>query len=312
MAGADIPKPRLICILGPTGVGKTAMALELADRWGGEIVSADSMQVYRHMDIGTAKPTPEERRRIPHHLLDVVNPDEPFDVSRYCDLARGAIALLHRQRNPIFVVGGSGLYIRALFGGLIAGPGADESLRQTLREEMNRFGKPHLYEKLRARDEKAAARIDPHDGVRIIRALEVLELTGRSIVDHQQEHRFREETYEVLKIGLLPERERLQARIDIRTDRMIGEGFVEEVRRLLATGYDGSLKPMQSLGYRHITACLAGKGDLEEAVRLIKRDTCRYAKRQMTWFAADREVCWIDSWDVDAASRRIGLFLNHG
>ena len=312
MAGADIPKPRLICILGPTGVGKTAMALELAGRWGGEIVSADSMQVYRHMDIGTAKPTPEERRRIPHHLLDVVNPDEPFDVSLYIRLANGIIADLHREERPVFVVGGTGLYIRALLGGLIDGPGADEVLRRELKQEMNQRGKAHIYQRLRTRDPRAADRIHPHDGVRIIRALEVLELTGRSIVDHQQEHRFREAPYEVLKIGLLPERERLQARIDSRTDRMIEEGFVEEVRRLLATGYDGSLKPMQSLGYRHIMAYLAGKEDLEEAVRLIKRDTGRYAKRQMTWFAAEREVDWLDPGDVDVASKRIGLFLNHG
>jgi tRNA dimethylallyltransferase len=312
MVGADIPKPKLICILGPTGVGKTAMALELAERWGGEIVSADSMQVYRQMDIGTAKPTPEERRRIPHHLLDVVNPDEPFDVSLYIRLANGIIADLQREQRPVFVVGGTGLYIRALLGGLIDGPGADESLRQTLREEMNRFGKPHLYEKLRARDEKAAARIDSHDGVRIIRALEVLELTGRSIVDHQEEHRFREQSYEVLKMGLVPRRERLQVRIDRRTDRMIEDGFVEEVRQLLAAGYDGSLKPMQSLGYRHIIAYLAGKEDLAEAVRTIKQDTGRYAKRQMTWFAADCEVGWLDPGDVDEASRRIGLFLNPG
>jgi len=312
MAGTNIPKPRLICILGPTGVGKTAMALELADRWGGEIVSADSMQVYRHMDIGTAKPTPEERRRIPHHMLDVVNPDEPFDASLYIQMANGIIADLQREERPVFVVGGTGLYIRALLGGLIDGPGADEVLRRELKQEMNHRGKAHIYQRLRTRDPRAADRIHPHDGVRIIRALEVLELTGRSIVDHQQEHRFREASYEVLKIGLLPERERLQARIDRRTDRMIENGFVEEVRRLLATGYDGSLKPMQSLGYRHIIAYLAGKGGLEEVVRLIKRDTCRYAKRQMTWFAADREVDWLDPGDVDVASKRIGLFLNHG
>ncbi len=150
-------KPRLVIILGPTGVGKTAMALALAGRLGGEIVSADSMQVYRGMDIGTAKPTPEERRRIPHHLLDVVDPDEPFDASRYCALAHGVIARLHGEGKPVFVVGGTGLYIRALLGGLIDGPGADESLRQSLKEEGKRWGIPHLYEKLRARDPQAAA-----------------------------------------------------------------------------------------------------------------------------------------------------------
>ncbi|MDP2839603.1 MAG: tRNA (adenosine(37)-N6)-dimethylallyltransferase MiaA [Syntrophales bacterium] len=312
MAGADIPKPRLICILGPTGVGKTAMAMELADRWGGEIVSADSMQVYRHMDIGTAKPTPEERRRIPHHLLDVVNPDEPFDASLYIRLANGIIADLQREERPVFVVGGTGLYIRALLGGLIDGPGEDVVLRREMKQEMNHRGKAHLYQRLRTRDPRAADRIHPHNGVRIIRALEVLELTGRSIVDHQQEHRFQEAPYKVLRVGLCLDRERLNDRIERRTDRMIADGFAEEVRRLLDLGYKESLKPMQSLGYRNMVSFLAGRQSLEEAVRLIKRDSCRYAKRQMTWFAADREVGWLDPGDVDAASNRIGLFLNPG
>jgi len=310
MAISGAPKPRVILLVGPTGVGKTKMALKMAGLFGGEIVSADSLQVYRGMDIGTAKPTPEERRCIPHHLIDVVDPDQPFDASRYCDQAHRVITHLHREKKPIFVVGGTGLYIRALLGGLIAGPGADESFRQILREEMKRLGKSHLYEKLRLKDEKAAAQINPHDGVRIIRALEVLELTGRSIVDHQQDHCFRRQPYEVIKIGLILDRTVLQERIEKRTDRMIAEGFVDEVRRLLAKGYDGSLKPMQSLGYRHICGFLAGEGDLEGAVRLIKRDTCRYAKRQMTWFASEQEVSWLAPENFDTVAERIGLFLH--
>jgi tRNA dimethylallyltransferase len=304
-----IAKPRLIIILGPTGVGKTAMALALAGRLGGEIVSADSMQVYRGMDIGTAKPTPEERRRTPHHLLDVVDPDEPFDASRYCALAHGIITRLQGERIPVFVVGGTGLYIRALLGGLIDGPGADESLRQSLKEEGKRWGIPHLYEQLRARDPQAAQRINPRDAIRIVRALEVLELTGRSIVDHQKDHRFRSQPYEVLKIGLMLAREELLVRISGRTERMIAEGFVGEVQRLLERGYERSLKPMQSLGYRHLAAYLSGEGDLEGAIRLIKRDTRRYAKRQMTWFAADREVVWLPPQEIDAAAEQIGRFL---
>jgi tRNA dimethylallyltransferase len=313
MAGFEIPKPRLIILLGPTGVGKTGMAMELAGRWGGEIVSADSMQVYRYMDIGTAKPTPEERGLIPHHLLDVVDPDEPFDVSRYIELAHAAIAHLQQQEGkPVFVVGGTGLYIRALMGGLIDGAGADEALRRKLKEEMKSLGKEHLYEILRARDGRAAAQIHPHDGLRIIRALEVLELTGRSIVEHQEEHRFREAPYEALRIGLWLDRERLNDRIDRRTDRMIAEGFVEEVRWLLDMGYGEALKTMQSLGYRQLVSFLAGRQSLEEAVRLIKRDTRRYAKRQMTWFAADRDVVWLDPGDVEGAATRIRLFLGQG
>ena len=180
---------------------------------------------------------------------------------------------------------------------------------RTLREEMKRLGKSHLYEKLRLKDEKAAAQINPHDGVRIIRALEVLELTGRSIVDHQRDHCFREKPYEVIKIGLMLDRTALQERIESRTDRMIADGFVDEVRRLLAQGYDRSLKPMQSLGYRHICGFLAGEGDLEGAVRSIKRDTFRYAKRQMTWFAAEREISWMAPDDFDAMAEGIHFFL---
>ena len=303
-------KPRLIVIMGPTGAGKTALAVELAGRRKGEIVSADSMQVYRGMDIGTAKPTAEERDRIPHHLLDVVDPDEPFHASRYCELAHGVIARLLGEKKTVFVVGGTGLYIRALLGGLIEGPGEDGSLRRALREEMARAGKEVLYERLLREDPRAAARINRRDSVRIIRALEVLELTGRSIVDHQDAHRFREQPYETLRIGLVPEREELRKRIDLRTDRMIAGGFVEEVRRLLAMGYAPSLKSMQSLGYRHIAACLAGRTDLAEAVRLIKRDTYRYAKRQMTWFRAERDIVWLAPDAVEAAAEMVGSFLD--
>jgi tRNA dimethylallyltransferase len=310
MTGSEIPKPRLICIVGPTAVGKTGMALELAGQWGGEIVGADSMQVYRHMDIGTAKPKPQERARIRHHLLDVVDPDEPFDASRYIELAHGAIDRLQRQGKPVFVVGGTGLYIRALLGGLIDGPGADEALRRQLKEEMKRYGKAHLHKRLQASDPRAAAQIHPHDGIRIVRALEVLELTGRSIVEHQQEHRFREEPYEALRIGLELDRERLNDRIDRRTEQMVADGWGEEVRRLLDMGYDQSLKSMQSLGYRHMVSFLAGRQSLGETVRLIQRDTRLYAKRQMTWFAADRKILWMKPADVQTASAQVGIFLN--
>jgi tRNA dimethylallyltransferase len=310
MAGPERGKGRLVVLLGPTGVGKTALAMALADRWPAEIVSADSMQVYRGMDIGTAKPTPDQRRLVPHHLIDVVDPDEPFDASRYLALARGAVDRLQGEGKNVFVVGGTGLYLRALLGGLITGPGADEALRRSLKEEMARQGRPWLHEKLRQQDDRAAARINPNDGVRVIRALEVLALTGRSIIDCQQEHRFAERPYEVLKIGLALDRQGLDDRIDRRTEAMVEQGFVAEVQGLLARGYGGELKPMQSLGYRHMVAYLSGQGDLAQAVRLIQRDTRRYARRQMTWFSADREISWLAPEAVDAATEAVGRVLD--
>lgn len=307
--GSGPGKPRLIVLVGPTASGKTALALRLAGRFGGEIVSADSLQVYRGMDIGTAKPTPEERGLVPHHLLDVVAPDEPFDASRYCELARAVIGRLHGEGKAVFVVGGTGLYIRALLGGLIDSPPADEEVRGAFKEQLRRHGPERLYAALRERDPQAADRIHPRDWVRIIRALEVLELTGRSIVWHQQAHRFADRPYEALRIGLRPERSSLMAAIDARTDRMIAAGFVEEVRRLLAGGYGRSLKPMQALGYRHLAAHLAGEIGREEAVRLIKRDTRRYARRQLTWFAAEKEILWLDALGAATAEEWIDRFL---
>lgn len=301
----------LVVLVGPTAVGKTAAAMELARRFGAEIVSADSLQVYRRMDIGTAKPTAEQRRQIPHHLLDLVDPDEPFDASSYMHLARRKISLLHGESKRIFVVGGSGLYIKALLMGLIRGPGADEELRRRLKEEARSTGVGALYERLRASDPKAAERINPRDLVRIVRALEVLIKTGRSIVDHHQEHLFRESPYETLKIGLRLERQELRRRIEARTDSMISQGFIDEVRGLVDS-YGRRVKPMQAIGYRHLGACLAGELPLAEAIRLIKRDTYAYAKRQETWFAADRQIHWLSPADLKEASRLINLFYAEG
>lgn len=310
MTDSENAKPRLICIVGPTGAGKTTMALDLAERWGGEIVGADSMQVYRYMDIGTAKPKPHERARVPHHLLDVADPDECFDASRYVELARLAIDGLHRRQRPVFVVGGTGFYIRALLGGLISAAGADEALRRALKDEMARSGREHLHERLRRVDPQAASRIHPHDGIRIVRALEVLELTGRSIVDHQQAHRFQDAPYRSLRIGLGLDRDLLNDRIDRRAVRMMEEGLVQEVGGLLERGYGESLRPMQSLGYRHVIPLLRGRRGLDETISRIQRDTRLYAKRQMTWFAADRQIQWMDPGDVEAASGLVGGFLD--
>jgi tRNA dimethylallyltransferase len=305
-----VEKPRLIVILGPTAVGKTTAAIALARESGGEIVSADSMQVYRLLDIGTAKPTLEEQSLVKHHVIDVVNPDEQFNAATFIKLAERTIGRLNETGKPIFVVGGTGLYIKALLGGLFEGPDADEDLRKLYRQELKQFGNTYLYEKLKEKDEQAAAQIDRNDIPRIIRALEVLELCGISIVDKQKAHHFGDNLYDFVKIGLMVERTELYKRIDQRTEKMIDVGLVDEVERLLAMGYHGNLKPMQALGYKHIARLIKGSLNLADAIRMIKRDTRHFAKRQMTWFGRDGEIAWFAPSDIDAIRRKIDHFLS--
>lgn len=301
--------PPLIIIAGPTGIGKSDLALALARACGGEIVSADSMQVYRGMDIGTSKPAPRERAQVRHHLIDVVDPDEPFHAALYASLAREAVDGIMQRRRPVFVVGGTGLYIKALLGGMFSGPGPNEELRAFYREELRRRGQEHLYLLLAEKDPKAARQINPHDTIRIIRALEVWEACGSSIVEKQQDHQFRDRPYRCLKIGLTAERPELYERIERRTEQMMAAGLVPEVENLLARGYAASLKSMRALGYRHISRHLQGLCDLGEAVRLIKRDTRNYAKRQLTWFRADREIRWFSPRDGAAVGDLLRNFL---
>ena len=306
----SIPKPdiRVVIIVGPTGVGKTELALRIAEIWKGEIISADSMQVYRYMDIGTAKPSKAERAAIPYHLIDVVNPDEPFNASMYVNLARKAIEAADGNKT-FLVVGGTGLYIKALLGGIFSAPGADEGLREYYRHQLRDFGGEYLYRTLKDKDEKAAGAIMRNDAVRIIRALEVLELTGKSIFDQHQEHRFQDRPYNYLKIGLVMEREQLFERIEQRAEGMIVRGFVEEVRWLMEHGYHEGLKSMQSLGYRHMARFLRDRGNLEESLYLMKRDTRRYAKRQITWFNADKEINSFHYDDVSSIMEKIKGFM---
>jgi tRNA dimethylallyltransferase len=306
---ANVKKPRLIVILGSTGVGKTAAAISLARESGGEIISADSMQVYRLLDIGTAKPTCEEQSLVKHHVIDVVNPDEQFNAAMFIRLAHAIIGKLNDTGKPIFVVGGTGLYIKALLGGLFEGPDADEDLRKSYRQELRKFGKAYLYEKLKERDAQAAAQIDKNDILRIIRALEVLELCGLSIVEKQKAHHFGDDLYEAIKIGLTLERTELYRRIDQRTEKMIEDGLVDEVERLFSSGYHENLKPMQALGYKHIARLIGGSCNLADAIRMIKRDTRHFAKRQMTWFGRDKEIEWLAPADIETMRRRIDCFL---
>jgi tRNA dimethylallyltransferase len=302
--------PRLLIIVGATGVGKTRMALKLAETCGAEIISADSMQVYRYMNIGTAKPAPAERQNVRHHLIDVVDPDEDFNVASFMNIARQIMATSASSEKKFIVVGGTGLYIKALLGGLAVDVGADTDLRADLRRQLEIFGRDHLYRLLQEKDPVAAGLFNPHDTVRIIRAIEVRSQSGKSIVEMQKKHNFTERPYRYLKIGLKMERQELYRGIERRADGMMAAGFVEEVQWLLAQGYHGGLKSMQSLGYRHLTGYLQGESSLINAVDGIKRDTRQYAKRQETWFKKDPEIRWFNHDEFASVANMVDAFLN--
>lgn len=304
-------KPKLIVICGPTGVGKTRFAIDLALRFNGEIVGADSMQIYRDMAIGTARPTAQERARVPHHLVDCVSPKDDFSAAEYGRRAREVVAaLLERGKRP-FVVGGTGLYIKALLQGLTQAAPSEKGVRKALRREAEIHGLAALYGRLADVDPASAARIHPNDGFRIVRALEVHTLTGRPMSAVQAAHRFPESPYLTLKFGLRCDRKMLYARIDARVDAMLAEGFLDEVRHLRAAGLDPQCKAMQALGYRHLNAFLDGECQWDEAVRTLKRDHRRYAKRQLTWFGADPEIHWITPASIDAAVVQVDTFLRN-
>ncbi|NPV03521.1 MAG: tRNA (adenosine(37)-N6)-dimethylallyltransferase MiaA [Syntrophaceae bacterium] len=299
-------KPKIVILLGPTAVGKTDLALALASEFGGEIVSADSMQVYRHLDIGTSKPTPQERKRVPHHLIDVVEPDEEFSAARFREMADPIIADLD-GRKAVFVVGGTGLYIRTLTGGLIDAP--DDGLRKSYREALEGQDSASLHGRLLRVDPAAAGRIHPRDKVRIVRALETAELTGEPISVKQRRHGFRDVRYEALKIGLYRDREELYRRIDSRAVQMVDAGLVAETEKILAMGYDEKIKPLQTLGYRYFIRYLKGGMALDEALRSMQRDTRHYARRQMTWFRREAAIEWFHPGAADAVFRRVADFL---
>jgi tRNA dimethylallyltransferase len=284
----------VLAIVGPTGVGKTALAAALARQRPIEVVSMDSRQVYRRMDIGTGKPTPAERRAVRHHLIDVVDPTERYDAARFAREARAAIADIRgRARWPV-LVGGTGLYFRALVRGLSPLPPADPGLRRRLREEAAAHGAPALHARLQALDPAAAARIHPRDVVRLVRAIEVVSLTGdplntilgRSVPDPAP-------SGGVVAVGLTMARESLYRRLDGRVDRMLADGLLEEVRGLLAAGTAADLPSMQGIGYRHLVPVVRGAMSIDEATRRMKRDTRRYAKRQWTWFAREDIAEWV-------------------
>ncbi|MDY0004647.1 MAG: tRNA (adenosine(37)-N6)-dimethylallyltransferase MiaA [Polyangia bacterium] len=285
-------RPELLVICGPTATGKTEAAIRISGELGGEIVSADAVQIYKGLDIGSAKPTAEERAAAPHHLLDIVEPTEVFSAARYVQEADRAIADIRGRGLLPVVTGGCGLYIRALLYGLCPAPPANPALRAALLAEEEQLGAGHLHRRLAAVDPIAAARLHPSDLVRVVRALEVQTLTGVPISERQASHGFENPRYEALIWGIDPGREVLHTRIEARVGDMVAHGLVEEVRGLLERGLAPGCPGLQTPGYREIVTHLEGLIELPEAIRLIGQAHRRYARRQRTWFRKTRGIIW--------------------
>jgi tRNA dimethylallyltransferase len=293
-------KTSLLVITGPTASGKTDLAIQAAKRLNGEIISADSMQIYRYMNIGTAKPNIEERQGIPHHMIDIVDPDEEYNVALFQKHANACIReTVERGKLPI-LAGGSGLYVNSIIYQMNFTDAVDDpDYRNQLRIILETRGAKYLHGLLEKVDPDTAANLHPNDTRRIIRALEVHHLTGKTMKEYRQNFREMESPYSLLLYGLTMERERLYDRINKRVDKMIKAGLVQEVKNLLFRGYTKDLVSMQGLGYKEIVAYLEGMDTLDEAVETLKRDTRRFAKRQLTWFRREKRIHWLDRGNYD-------------
>ena len=284
----------IIILAGPTAVGKSQISLALARDLNLEIINADSMQVYKYLDIGTAKPSPSEQKIVKHHLIDIVEPDEQYDAGRFREDADKVIFELFEKRQTPLISGGTGLYIKALLFGLLSSPPKCLEIRNELKAESEKYGIEHLYSELAKIDPETAKKIKPKDTQRIIRALEVFKITVKPISYFQKQHGFKKPRYRYLYLCLKREKEELNKRIEERIHRMVERGFESEVRNLLQRGYSKNLNSLNSLGYKEMIAYINGKYNLYEAIQLIKQNTKRYAKRQMTWFKAQPNLIWID------------------
>lgn len=305
-----VKKRPLVILTGPTAVGKTALSIALAKAIGGEIISADSMQVYRHMDIGSAKVTPEEMEGVPHYLIDVLEPDQEFNVVVFQELAKQAAAKIYSRGHIPIVVGGTGFYIQALVYDIdFTENDEDTAFRRTLEEQAKREGAEALYERLRAVDPESCESIHAHNIKRVIRAIEFYEKTGKKISEHNREQRQNDSPYNFAYFVLNDDRERIYERINGRVDLMMAQGLVEEVRALRESGCRKDMVSMQGLGYKELLSYLEGETSLEEAVYLIKRDTRHFAKRQLTWFRREKEVIWVDKTVFDYDSQKILDFM---
>ncbi len=300
----------LFFLVGPTAVGKTEFGIRLAEYLGTEIVSADSMQIYRYMDIGTGKATPQQRARVPHHLLDMIHPAERYSVGHYRRDAEEVIRTLHSQGKIPVIVGGTGLYVRSLTDGLFEGPRADPALRENLKEIAFKEGLHALHLRLKTVDPDSAKKIHPHDERRLIRALEVFHLTGKPISRLQEEYRAGiQSRYRCILFGLSLSRNKLYSIIEERIDRMIEKGLVDEVRSLLAMGVRGDSISMQGLGYKEMVPVIRGERRLDEAITILKKETRHFAKRQFTWFSADPRIRWFDTGVFRSREEAISSFI---
>jgi tRNA dimethylallyltransferase len=297
----------IVVIVGPTAVGKSRVAVEVAKAFETEVLTADSRQVYRGMDVGTDKPLPEERQGVPHRLIDLVNPNESFNTGLYRRQAIDEIERLHRGCRLPLVVGGTGLYVRTLLKGLCEAPPADPLVRAALRQEAKGQGHDRLYAQLVVVDPVAAARLHPRDESKVIRALEVYRLSGRRMSEFQQEHGFAERPFSALIIGLNRDRNALYRRIEERIDWQLAHGLIEETKQLLAQGYQRDSAAMKGLGYRHVAEHLAGEYDVAEMVRRFKLDTRHFSKRQMTWFRKEPGIQWLTVEESESAQHTAEL-----
>ncbi len=294
MTSPSLPlnKQKIIVLAGPTGVGKTELSLGIAEKFKAEIISMDSMQIYKYMDIGTAKATQAERSRIRHHLVDYVEPDGTYHVSRFVNDARQAIVdIASRGRIPM-LVGGTGLYMRGLLQGVFELPDIPVEVRDQVRADLQRLGNARMHQELMRCDPDTAARVHQNDSQRLARGLEIFRATGTSWSEHLSRQQQEIAEFDVLKVGLRRNRDELYQRINKRVDMMIDQGLLAEVEKLLSMGFDPGLGPMQSIGYRHMVQYIQEEWSWQDAVTLLARDTRHYAKRQFTWFGRDKAISW--------------------
>jgi tRNA dimethylallyltransferase len=303
-----VSEPLLVVILGPTGSGKTALALLIAEKLGGEIVSCDSVAVYRDLEIGTAKPSREERQRVPHHLIDVAAPDELVTAGDYSRRARKAIAEIRDRGRLPLVAGGTGLYLRALLEGLFPGQPRSEDFRSRLRQRAEERGPGYLHRLLRRLDSSAAGNIHANDVAKMIRALEVSIGSGRPMTELWREGRDPLKGFRILRIGLNPDRESLYQRLNHRAQEMFAAGLIEETRAVRER-YGTQIRPLQSLGYRQASDYLDGKLSIDEAVRSAQQGHRNYAKRQLTWFRREPDVHWLSGFGSATEAQKESLHL---